>query len=56
MTDDRAVRLALEVAACRRAAAEAWDEVERLRGLVERLQVEKHDLAERLMRAGGDPT
>jgi predicted nucleic acid-binding Zn-ribbon protein len=36
--------------------AEAWDEVERLRGENERLQLEKHDLAERLMRQGGDPT
>jgi hypothetical protein len=35
---------------------EAWDEVERLRGVIDRLQVEKHDLIERLMRAGSDPT
>jgi hypothetical protein len=36
--------------------AEAWDEVERLRGVIERLQIEKHDLAERLMRTGSKPT
>jgi hypothetical protein len=33
---------------------EAWDEVERLRGQVERLQVEKHDLVERLLQIGSD--
>jgi len=36
--------------------AEAWDEVERLRGQVDRLQVEKHDLVERLLQMGSDPT
>jgi hypothetical protein len=36
--------------------AEAWDEVERLRGENERLRIERHDLAERLQQAGGDPT
>ncbi len=54
----------LTVAADRREdqIAEAWDEVERLRGQVERLQVEKaalkaekHDLIERLMQMGSDP-
>jgi uncharacterized protein (UPF0335 family) len=36
--------------------AEALDEVERLRGVVERLQVEKHHLAEELLRRGSDPS
>jgi hypothetical protein len=35
---------------------EAWDEVERLRGVIERLELEKHGLAERLMRMGSKPT
>jgi ElaB/YqjD/DUF883 family membrane-anchored ribosome-binding protein len=39
-----------------RQLAEAWDEVERLRGQVERLLVEKHNLVERLMKASSDPT
>jgi uncharacterized coiled-coil protein SlyX len=36
--------------------AEAWDEVERLRAVVERLTIEKHDLVERLIQQGSDPT
>jgi hypothetical protein len=36
--------------------AKAWDEVERLRGVVERLECEKHDLVERLIQQGSDPT
>jgi hypothetical protein len=35
---------------------EPWDEVERLRGQVERLELEKHDLIERLIATGGDPS
>jgi hypothetical protein len=35
--------------------AEAWDEVERLRGVVERLELEKFGLIERLMKQGSDP-
>ena len=35
---------------------EALDEVERLRGVIDRLEIEKHDLAERLMRQSSDPT
>ena len=36
-----------------RELAEALDEVERLRGVIERLELEKFDLAEELVRAGG---
>jgi hypothetical protein len=32
------------------------DEVEHLRGTVERLQIEKHDLIERLLQVGSDPS
>jgi FtsZ-binding cell division protein ZapB len=70
MVDERAVRLALDTgqarlriqkletdnASLRDQLGEAWDEVERLRGVVERLKIEKHDLAERLSQAGSDPS
>jgi hypothetical protein len=52
----QAVISARALTAAIRQAAEAWDEVERLRGEVERLQVEKHHLAEELLRRGSDPS
>jgi hypothetical protein len=58
MTDDRALRLVdlcAELDRRDRQLGEAWDEVLRLRGENERLQIEKHDLAEQLMRMGKRP-
>jgi hypothetical protein len=52
----QAVITARALTAAVRQAAEAWDEVERLRGVVERLEVEKHALAEELLRRGSDPS
>jgi hypothetical protein len=46
---------ALEIDLLEHQLAEAWDEVERLRGVVERLELEKHDLIERLIK-GTDPS
>jgi predicted nucleic acid-binding Zn-ribbon protein len=52
LIDDQTIEIGqLQAEVERLRNTEAWDEVERLRGVVERLQVEKHDLAEKLGRA-----
>jgi predicted nucleic acid-binding Zn-ribbon protein len=53
--DERAVRLASEAGRANLRIAELEAEVERLNGVVSRLQVEKAALAEQLIQMGGGP-